>query len=156
MTQTERKQQMLKITEAIWQEFKFTYPLNLPLVVHQLGGRIKIDPELTVEAKVKRRRKGGFSIILQKDMGQPYGSFQIAHLLGHLFLHMGYLTPKWNKAASYHDSVHHRSFAYTEEENQATQFAIALLLPCGLLQDSPWLAGRIFEKSESENLRNPP
>lgn len=38
MTQTERKQQMLKITEAIWQEFKFTYPLNLPLGGHPRGG----------------------------------------------------------------------------------------------------------------------
>lgn len=156
MTQTERKQQILKVTESIWKEFKFTYPLDLPLVVHQLGGRIKIDPDLAVKAKIKRRRKGGFSIILQKDMGEPYGGFQIARLLGHLFLHMGYLTPKWEKVASYHDSIHYRSFAYTTEEDQATEFAIALLLPCGLLQDSPWLAGQIFKKPESENPQNFP
>ena len=54
----------------------------------------------------------------------------IAHELGHLFLHMGYLVnpDKWNAIDEYYDSPKYRQ-GYSEEEYEANQFAGAFLMP---------------------------
>ena len=63
-------------------------------------------------------------------MGHARRRFSIAHELGHLFLHLGYLIDDdlWESVDSYIDSVRHR-MGYNEEEFEAHEFAGSLLMP---------------------------
>lgn len=55
-------------------------------------------------------------------------NFTVAHELGHLFLHMGYLIGKdtWNQQSNSHQFTR---FGTNEQEHQANEFATALLMP---------------------------
>jgi Zn-dependent peptidase ImmA (M78 family) len=56
--------------------------------------------------------------------------FSIAHELGHLFLHMGYLVDAaaWNRIDEYRDSPMFRH-GHSEEELEAHEFAASFLMP---------------------------
>lgn len=83
-----------------------------------------------MEAEVQKTGDRAFLIRISQETPELRRRFSIAHELGHLFLHMGYLIDPelWKSTGAYQDSVRYR-FGYTEEEFEANEFAAALLLP---------------------------
>ncbi|MYL39056.1 ImmA/IrrE family metallo-endopeptidase [Halobacillus litoralis] len=107
---------------------------NIYDLVRELGGNIKEeDLEDGMEAKIVKNNEEEykFTIYLNPDtLNEKRRRFSIAHELGHLFLHMGYLIDenKWNNITKYEDSVYYR-FGHNEEEYEANEFAASLLMP---------------------------
>lgn len=105
-------------------------PVNPKKIVELLGGKIVTSP-LGDDKEAKITKSGdSFEIYIKKDTPQKREKFSIAHELGHLFLHMGFIIDddKWNQVGDYIDSVMYR-FGYSVEEKEANQFAGALLMP---------------------------
>lgn len=107
-------------------------PIDIELIPSILGGRLEYiefnDPRL--EARIRRDGEK-FVIELEKSsLNSERNRFSIAHELGHLFLHMGFIfdEEKWNNKEDYSDSVYYR-FGHSEEEYEANEFAAALLMP---------------------------
>ena len=107
-------------------------PCDLNKIVAALGGTIeRVKPEETdCEAKIQKEAENSFKIILREGSPVNRERFSIAHELGHLFFHMGYMIDpeKWNATSEFKDSVYYRN-GNTEEEHEANEFAAALLMP---------------------------
>lgn len=121
------------LAEEIVRILRLSVPVDVNKAVKMLGGQIKYDSSMKEEAKIEKDGKG-FIITLNTRSDQIATGrvrFSVAHELGHLFLHMGYLNKdeQWEKVETYVDSVYYRSNAYTTEELQANKFAAALLMP---------------------------
>lgn len=120
------------LTEDIITQFKIEIPINnIDNVVEKLGGRIVNNTSLGLaglgDGSVCR---SGDKFIIQVS---PYQSeerkkFTVAHELGHLFLHMGYLIDEelWAKQSA---EQYYRNGTSAEAEYQANEFAAALLMP---------------------------
>ena len=74
--------------------------------------------------------------VIHLNANKPFSRtrFSLAHELGHLFLHMGFLTDRWNNAETFKDSIYFRTIYrkdnnYSEEESEANEFAAAFLMP---------------------------
>lgn len=80
------------------------------------------------DANVKKIGDDSFEIRVA-PMSGTRRRFSIAHELGHLFLHMGFLVDedRWGSCTDY--DVYNRSGISTEEEHEANEFAGALLMP---------------------------
>lgn len=117
------------LTDEIIRVFSIQIPINnIDEVVSRMGGRIVEDDKLSGDSDgLIRRTEDSFEIIVSPFQSPTRRNFTIAHELGHLFLHMGYLTnPKiWKKQEN---KIYNRS-GNSEEEYQANQFAGALLMP---------------------------
>jgi Zn-dependent peptidase ImmA (M78 family) len=113
------------------ESLELSVPIDVSEAVVRLGGTVKeIDtgpdePEATVKRAGER-----FEITIKKNHLSTRKRFSLAHELGHLFLHMGYLVnpDTWGRSSDYCDSVYHR-FGYSIEEAEANLFAAALLMP---------------------------
>lgn len=105
-----------------------TSTLDMRDVVVVMGGRLK-EKEQGVEISSGYIRKchGSFEIVVPRWQSEVRKNFTIAHELGHLFLHMGYIVAPdiWN---SQNDAEYHR-YGISEAENQANEFAAAFLMP---------------------------
>ncbi|MBA7553525.1 hypothetical protein ES705_46118 [subsurface metagenome] len=104
------------------------------VVENRLGGIIEYVSDLRtngneIEAKIEKHKKS-FKITINENMIKTRNNFAIAHELGHLFIHMGYLINDklWNSVDEYSDSVYFR-FGYSEEELEANEFAAAFQMP---------------------------
>jgi len=100
------------------------------MTVDSLGGKVyekRLDDDIS--GKIKKAGES-FEITLNSGHSHYRKNFTMAHELGHLFLHMGYLTDeeKWNAIDEYIDSPYYR-IGYSEEEYEANHFAGALLMP---------------------------
>ena len=111
--------------------------LNVPIKIEKipeiLGGKIHyVDGAIEgkMEAMIKKDGEDSFTILIDKTKSELRQRFSIAHELGHLFLHMGYIiNPKlWEEVVDYKDSVYYR-FGYSKEELEANEFAGAFLMP---------------------------
>lgn len=106
-------------------------PIDLEKLIRVLGGRLELQDQLdgNMEAMI-RKFNDSFEIILDKNKPQSRRRFSIAHEIGHLFLHMGFLidADKWEQSSDFKDSVYYR-FGYSAEEKEANEFAAALLMP---------------------------
>lgn len=105
-------------------------PIEPKDIVRLLGGKIKmLEPDNDKEAKIEKSGDS-FEIYIGDKTPSNREKFSIAHEIGHLFLHMGYLIDKdkWEKVGNYKDSVMYR-YGYSVEEKEANQFAGALLMP---------------------------
>lgn len=120
-----------QLAETIRESMKLNSPVNLEVLVSNLGGKLLFENEVkdNMEALIQKKN-GSFEIIIDRDKPFARQRFSIAHEIGHLFLHMGYLInpDKWNQTNDYVDSVYYR-FGYSAEENEANEFAAALLMP---------------------------
>lgn len=103
--------------------------VNLEDVVSQLGGIIVENKSLNdaYDGTIKKTGESSFEIAISPYQSAKRKKFTIAHELGHLFLHMGYLLDPdlWNVQ----DEKIYRRFGTNEEEYQANEFAAALLMP---------------------------
>jgi len=103
--------------------------LDVVAAVKMIGGEIETSQSPFVEACVRKRGKA-FVIELSGDVRDERTRFSVAHELGHVFLHMGYMVDPatWNSVDEYRDSPMYR-MGHSEEELQAHEFAAALLMP---------------------------
>jgi Zn-dependent peptidase ImmA (M78 family) len=99
--------------------------------VRRLGGTIEFKNELEngMEGKIFKE-DGTFTISIKDNVYEKRKRFTIAHELGHLFIHMGYMTDNelWDSFNEYNDSVYYR-YGHSIEEREANAFAAAFLMP---------------------------
>ena len=128
-----RKRQIINgIAYKIRDILKLETPVDLNELVTLLKGEIEYDDIEGNEARIQKIEGGSynFSITLSHETKKQRDRFTIAHELGHLFLHMGYLIDKekWGKIGTYKDSAYYR-YGYSEAEYEANEFARAILMP---------------------------
>lgn len=127
-----RKQQEIRVlAETVRESLELSVPVDVEEAVRRLGGTLieLVSVEEAMEAKVVRRGER-FEIAIHSRKPKTRKRFSIAHELGHLFLHMGYLVnpERWSSSGEYRDSVYYR-FGHSIEEEEANEFAAAFLMP---------------------------
>ena len=126
-----RRREINEFAEQVRHALDLRSPIDMERVVRTLGGSVKYTRphELPYEAIVEKK-DGSFVISLTRDKAPTRRNFSIAHEVGHLLLHMGYIVDpkKWEQISNYEDSVRAR-YGYSEEELEANEFAGALLMP---------------------------
>ncbi len=115
------------LTQDILDSFHIQVPIqDMDELVHSLGGSIQTDFSYADGAVVKVG--DSFRILLSPFQDEKRRRFTIAHELGHLFLHMGYLTNAelWGRQE---ENMYHQRLGSSEKEYQANEFAAAFLMP---------------------------
>ncbi|WP_249030393.1 ImmA/IrrE family metallo-endopeptidase [Tannockella kyphosi] len=109
------------------------YQINIPIIdiipiVKSIGGKVilKSDYPLNGDVRVVENKEYTFEIHISDKQNQARLNNAIACLLGHVFLHMGYLTDneKWTDYKENQSLV-----GFTEYSFQAQEFADNLLMP---------------------------
>lgn len=114
------------LTQDILTLFNIQIPIQeIDKLVSVLGGSIQTDFSCTDGSVVKEG--DSFRILISPFQDEKRRRFTIAHELGHLFLHMGYLTNAelWERQE---ENIYHR-LGSSEKEYQANEFAAAFLMP---------------------------
>lgn len=114
------------LTQDILTLFNIQIPIqDIDELVGMLGGSIQTDFSCTDGSVVKEGES--FRILVSPFQDEKRRRFTIAHELGHLFLHMGYLTNAelWERQD---ENIYHR-LGSSEKEYQANEFAAAFLMP---------------------------
>lgn len=129
---TSNKRQIIdSLATTIRKALNLTIPFDPIDVVKLLNGDVLgitfEDP--SISGRIQKKDKT-FEISYDITQSKERINFTIAHELGHLFLHMGYLINdnKWNSIDEYYDSPKYRQ-GYSEEEYEANQFAGSFLMP---------------------------
>lgn len=118
-----------KIAEEVLKEFEIEIPIqDIDEVVKRLNGRIHSVDDALVDSSIVRldNQEASFMIIVSSCQSHSRRTFATAQEIGHLFLHMGYLsdTKTW-ESFNFHDSLEN----HTEKEFQAHEFASNFLMP---------------------------
>ena len=127
----EKRRRISELANVVRGALKLTTPINMEMAVKNLGGELLIvDPSSMQYEALVEKVEDGFRILISNDRAQTRQGFSVAHEIGHLFLHMGYLVNPtvWSSITRYEDSVRAR-YGYSEEEREANQFAAAFLMP---------------------------
>lgn len=114
------------LTKDILDSFDIEIPIqNMDDIVKQLGGSVQEDIRFSDGAVLKEGET--FKILVSPFQDEKRRRFTIAHELGHLFLHMGYLINKelWEQQD---ENIYYR-IGSSEKEYQANEFAAAFLMP---------------------------
>jgi Zn-dependent peptidase ImmA (M78 family) len=127
----QKRREISALADVVRESLELSTPVDVVAAVNRLGGTMAETNDFNgpQEAMI-RRIDDRFEITIQEKFSATRKRFSIAHELGHLFLHMGYLMnpDKWGISSEYRDSVYHR-FGYSIEESEANLFAAALLMP---------------------------
>lgn len=127
-----------KIAEIVLKYLEYKEPAYDPQqAVVFLKGKILYDiTDECEDASIEKSNDSDSRFIIHLNNNKPFSRtrFSIAHELGHLFLHMGYMTDKWDTAETFKDSIYYRSYNrkhmnYSQEETEANEFAAAFLMP---------------------------
>jgi hypothetical protein len=119
------------LADVVRESLELVVPVDVAEAVNRLGGTISEVEAEPGEPEASVRRTGErFQIMIRKNHLASRQRFSLAHELGHLFLHMGYLVnpDAWGHSSDYCDSIYHR-FGYNIEEAEANLFAAAFLMP---------------------------
>lgn len=86
-----------------------------------------------VEGFITKTGEESFELLMRPGYKEEYPKFNIAHMIGHLMMHMGYLLKddtwqKWEIPSVYRDSVYYR-YGHNIEEKEAYAFACAYMMP---------------------------
>lgn len=103
-------------------------PFPVEDAIARLGGTVE---GMTADQGEALIRKSGDAFVIQiAELPERRRRFSLAHELGHLFLHMGFIIDpsRWESIDQYRDSPKHR-YGFSEEEYEAHEFAAALLMP---------------------------
>lgn len=126
---TELRNVINDITEIIRKKFNVKTPVDIDVVIENMGGTLVEDPNLDsfADGKIRKVSERGFEIVIPPHQSPQRRKFTIAHELGHLFLHMGYMTniKIWEEQDNY---VFYRN-GNSKMERQANEFAAAFLMP---------------------------
>lgn len=116
------------LAQDILDSFCIKTPIkNIDAIVVLLGGSVQVEDSFTDGEVVKEGNS--FRISVSPFQDEKRRRFTIAHELGHLFLHMGYLVSEelWERQG---DIAYHRmGNSNSEKEYQANEFAAAFLMP---------------------------
>ena len=120
-----------KVADAVRSTFDVPIPIdNIDSLVNKLSGSIVEKPGLDqfYDGTIKKVGDNSFEIAISPYQDDEIRNFTIAHELGHLFLHMGYLISKdtWDQQINSHQFTR---FGTNEQDYQANEFATALLMP---------------------------
>ena len=120
-----------KVADAVRSTFDAAIPIgNIDSLVNELGGSIVEQPGLDqlYDGTIRKVGEHSFEIAIFPYQCDEIRNFTIAHELGHLFLHMGYLVSKgtWDQQSDGHQFTR---FGANEQEQKANEFAAALLMP---------------------------
>ncbi|MFI3170119.1 MAG: ImmA/IrrE family metallo-endopeptidase [Faecalibacterium sp.] len=118
-----------KIAEFVLKEFEIPSPItDIDEVVSRLNGRIHSVDDALVDSSVTRLDGEDVAFVITVSSCQPTvrRTFAIAQEIGHLFLHMGYMSD-WALWESFDYVGGLRN--YTEKEFQAHEFASNFLMP---------------------------
>ena len=128
----QRREEINNLAENIRQTLNLQTPINIREVIQRLGGHIEavevIDNNPEIDARIIRNNDEMFTIQIQENSFQRRENFSLAHEVGHLFVHMGYLINDnlWNNLE---DGQYMDRFGYSEDEYEANEFAGAFLMP---------------------------
>lgn len=102
-------------------------PTDVDKIVQFMGGEIKDNPNpWDIEAQVTKTGNS-FQILLTNDTSRRRKKFSIAHELGHIILHSGFLNPDiWKQVP---EGVNFYRIGTGKIEYEANDFAAALLMP---------------------------
>ena len=102
---------------------------DIDQVVKEMGGIVREDFSLDgfSDGRVRKLENGGFEITVSPYQTVERRNFTIAHELGHLFLHMGFMTDE-ERWESQNNISYYRS-GNSELEYQSNEFAAAFLMP---------------------------
>lgn len=126
-------EELRRLINNLTQDIINIYDIQIPIqnindVVRQLGGYIEenVMPDNMVDGSI-RKENDSFVISVSPFQSEERRKFTIAHELGHLFLHMGYIIyPElWSRQR---DATYYRS-EDSLVEYQANEFAAAFLMP---------------------------
>lgn len=126
-----RRTEINGLAKTILEGLELQVPVELETAVSRLGGKLRLESQMAgrMEALI-RKSEERFEIVLSDSKPETRRRFSIAHELGHLFLHMGYLLDPdtWASTEDYRDAVYYR-FGHSVEELEANEFAAAFLMP---------------------------
>lgn len=134
--QPSRYEQIIKLVKTISDACNITIPADeeeMRRVVNLLGGEYEVNDDHRCEASIEKTGDESFKIVMWSKHNPLRRNFSIAHELGHLFLHMGFLIneEKWKGRGTsqiFYDSARDRLTRSVAEE-EADVFAGALLMP---------------------------
>ncbi len=118
------------LADQVILEYDISIPiLDIDGVVQRIGGKVeeKADLDILYDGRVRKDGAASFCIEVATYLSPRRRTFTIAHELGHLFLHMGYRT-NWKRWMEMDDAVY-MPFGVSMQEDQASEFAAALLMP---------------------------
>ena len=115
-------------TSGIWDIFKIGKSdcIDLKAFVKELDGTVSFCNEIPDGMDgMLIKHDDAFEICVYKNLSSERIRFTIAHEIGHLFLHCGYIvnSEKWK---AFKDIYHEGEY---EKEIQANEFAYSLLMP---------------------------
>ncbi len=124
------REKINQIAQAVRESFDIQVPvLDMEHVVSELGGTIERDFMLTefADGKIEKLKDSdlAFRISISPLQPETRQRFSIAHEIGHLFIHMGYMIDDdlWNSPGTYYRKQS------GEVEYHANEFAAAFLMP---------------------------
>lgn len=109
-----------------------TPPYSPEEAISKLNGTILYDiQDCNTDAYIEKIDEEHFRIHLNQYRHHNRERFTLAHELGHLFLHMGYIidSEKWNSLSEVEESVFYRDNTSSFDEYEANEFAASFLMP---------------------------
>jgi Zn-dependent peptidase ImmA (M78 family) len=132
----ERRAKINQLADGVRQYLGLDIPVDVSEAVRKLDGEIRETVMMPGEdAYVQKLPEGAgksFVIVIDKSQSLARRSFSIAHELGHLFLHMGYLIndERWRSYEVGTGGIHYRTLSdRSQKEYDANEFAAAFLMP---------------------------
>lgn len=114
-----------KFTKDLIDVLNIQIPIkDITKIVYDLGGEIC---SCSLNNDRVEKNNDSFIIYVSDEQGEQRRNFTIAHELGHLFLHMGYLIDR--KLWEDNSNTIYRRLGVSEMEYQANEFAASLLMP---------------------------
>lgn len=119
-----------KLADAVRSLYGITAPIDdIDETVKKIGGTVVEDASMDgfSDGRIRKLTARSFEIAVSPFQSKERRNFTVAHELGHLFLHMGFMTDedRWQQQ----DSVAYYRGGRSELEYQANEFAAAFLMP---------------------------
>ena len=128
------KYELRRVINEIAELVRKIYTVDGPVsdidsVVSRMGGRVIENPDIYdfSDGQIRKISNSEFEIIVSPFQSLERRNFAIAHELGHLFLHMDFMTDS-DKLRKQSKEVYYRNGS-SELEYQANEFAEAFLIP---------------------------
>lgn len=127
------KDYIKQITSVLIKSLKLPRPYDPNKVIELTNGTVeRRDIDNENEAEISIDGKDSYKIILSQNTTPQRERFTLAHELGHLFLHYGFLTNDtlWNNAVTNNLKMNRtEDFNGSQKESEANEFAACFLMP---------------------------
>lgn len=119
-----------KLAEDVIETCNINIQDSIENIVNKLGGRVEETSSLSsFDGAIIKTNDYSFVIRISAFQSETRKRFTVAHEIGHLFLHMGYMidSSKWEEQKM--DVALYFRNGNSELEYEANEFAAALLMP---------------------------